>query len=93
MTIKAEALLSRYPNLSEQELATLINIFPHLRILDVGLMTADDQLSENLAAFRRDHGNKLKTPASSLIALAFLAVPAIVALGALWWFLAPIGGM
>jgi hypothetical protein len=91
MTVRAEALLKRYPNLSEHELATLIDIFPRLRILDLGLMTCDERLSEKLDAFHRDHGRKLKAPVSSLI--AFLAVPGIIALGLLWWALAPTFGM
>lgn len=82
----------RYPNLSEEELATLINLFPHIRILDLGLMTSDARLAGKLDAFHRDHGKKLRTPISSLI--AFLAVPTIlVVAGLLWWALAPAGGM
>jgi hypothetical protein len=91
-TVRAEALLMRYPNLSEAELATLINLFPYIRILDLGLMTADDRLAGKLDAFSRDHGKKLKTPISSLV--AFLAVPTIVLVGGfLWWLLAPVAGM
>ncbi len=91
-TAKAEALLLRYPNLSEEELATLINLFPYIRILDLGLMTSDEHLSGKLDAFHRDHGKKLRTPISSLI--AFLAVPTIIAVGGLlWWALAPTTGM
>jgi len=91
-TATAEALLLRYPNLSEEELATLINLFPYIRILDLGLMTSDDRLAGKLDAFHRDHGEKLKTPISSLI--AFLAVPTIIVLGGfLWWLLAPTAGM
>lgn len=85
MTVKAEALLRRYPDLGEEELANLIDMFPSLRILDVALMTTDDQLSKRLAAFHRDHRRKLKTPLSSTI--AFLAVPGTVALALLWWIL------
>lgn len=91
-TVTAEALLMRYPNLSEEELATLINLFPYIRILDLGLMTADDRLAKKLDAFHRDHGNRLTAPISSLI--AFLAVPAIIILGGfLWWLLAPAAGL
>ena len=91
-TVKAEALLARYPNLSDVELATLINLFPYIRILDLGLMTSDDRLAPRLDAFHRDHGKKLKAPISSLI--AFLAVPTIlVVAGLLWWALAPTVGM
>lgn len=90
-TVKAEALLMRYPNLSEAELATLINLFPYIRILDLGLMTSDDRLAGKLDAFHRDHGEKLKTPISSLI--GFLALPAILLLAGLWWALTPATGM
>lgn len=91
-TVKAEALLMRYPNLTEEELATLINLFPYIRILDLGLMTSDDRLAGKLDAFHNDHGKKLRTPISSLI--AFLAVPAIlVVAGLLWWALAPAAGL
>ena len=91
-TVKAEALLARYPNLSEEELATLINLFPYIRILDLGLMTSDERLARKLDSFHRDHGNKLKTPISSLI--AFLAVPTIIVVGGiLWWLIGPAAGM
>ena len=91
-TATAEALLLRYPNLSEEELATLINLFPYIRILDLGLMTSDEHLSGKLEAFQRDQGKKLKTPISSLI--AFLAVPTIILVGGfLWWALTPTVGM
>ena len=91
-TVKAEALLMRYPNLSETELATLINLFPNIRILDLGLMTSDDRLAPKLDAFRRDHRKQLKTPISSVI--AFLAVPAIVIVVLLLgWALSPSSAM
>lgn len=80
-----ETLLSRYPDLREQELAELIELFPFLPMLDLSLMTADDQLSEKLAEFQRDHGKQLKAPVSSLI--LFLAFPALVVIGSLWWVL------
>lgn len=91
-TLEAEALLQRYPNLSEAELATLINLFPYIRILDLGMMTFDDRLAGKLDAFHRDHGDKLRTPISWLIAI--LAVPAILILtGLSWWMLSPATGM
>ena len=80
---KVEALLKRYPHVSDQELATLLEIFPQLPILDHALMTSDDRLASKLEAFHRDHGRKLKTRWSSL--LVFLAIPAIVTGFVLWW--------
>lgn len=80
---RAETLVARYPNLSEVELAELINLMPRLPMLDFGLMTADDQLSDRMEAFHRDHGDKLGPSLAS--AVTFLAVPAIIALGLTWW--------
>jgi hypothetical protein len=87
MTVRAEALLSRYPRLGDHELAILIDLFPRLRILDVGLMTADDRLSRQVQAFHRDHGRKLASPISTL--LGFLSLPAMLMLGLVWWYFGP----
>ena len=81
-TLRVQALLARYPNLSEQELAELINLFHYLRLLDVGLMSADDRLSDKLADFRRDHGHALVRPREKLIMA--LALSAIFVLGLAW---------
>ena len=34
-TLRVEHLLSRYPNLKEEELAELINLFPHLEVMNI----------------------------------------------------------
>lgn len=84
--VKAEALLNRYPDLSEQELAHLIRTFAHLPLLDFGLMAADERLGEKLDEFYRDHGDKLRPPLSG-VAWA-MAVPAVIAIGLLYWVVA-----
>ena len=89
LTLKAEALLVRYPKLDERELQTLIDIFPRLRILDLGMMTADDRLARKLEAFQEDHGRRLKTPVASVI--AYLALPILMMLTLMWWGLSPTG--
>ncbi|HWJ70508.1 MAG TPA: hypothetical protein VNS79_10725 [Sphingobium sp.] len=86
LAIRAEALLVRYPRINDQELASLIDIFPYVSMLDRGLMSADARLSEKLAAFHRDHGGKMKAPEAALIGL--IAFPLIMAAGMLWWILA-----
>jgi hypothetical protein len=85
-TLRVEALLGRYPNLSEQEIAELINLFPTISILDQGLMTADADLSGKFRDFHVEHGKKLRLPISSLI--IFLAVPVTLAITALIFMLA-----
>jgi hypothetical protein len=83
--LKVKSLLSRYPHLDEQELTALVEVFPHLAILDYGLMTGDEALSDKLKAFERDHKRRLKAPLSSI--LAVIAVPAVMAVVVLWWML------
>ena len=82
-TQETENLLARYPRLSEQELARLIEIFPDLPPIDKAVITADDRLSGNLAAFYRDHGDKLCPSLAALSLLLFLPITAAAA--ALWW--------
>lgn len=86
MTIRVQSLLERYPDLDEEELATLIELFPYVPTIDVGVMAANDRLSEKFAAFHRDHGGGFAAPVKPL--LAALAVPGVVAAGVLWWTLA-----
>lgn len=55
-------LISRYPNLSEVELARLINLYRHVSALDVALMSSDEELGPKLNDFFEDHRSQLKTP-------------------------------
>lgn len=85
VALRAEALINRYPNLSEVELAELINLMRRLPVLDFGLMAADDHLAGKMEAFHRDHGDRLGPSLAS--AVTFLAVPAMVVLGLIVWAL------
>ena len=72
----AQALLQRYPDLSEAEVGVLIRTFAGLPLLDFGLMAADEQLSDKLEAFYADHGETLRpTVWESTWAIA---VPALI---------------
>lgn len=80
---RAEDILSRYPDIGERELSTLIAEIPRLPILDFALMTADERLARKLEAFNRDHGHKLKKSWAS--AAVFLFVPVCLVLAIVWW--------
>ncbi len=83
--LRAETLLTRYPNLSEPELAELINLFPTLRSVDQMVLTANGRLSGKFADFHREHSEELKMPRAERI--AFVAIPAVLGILALWWAL------
>ena len=86
LTLKVETLLKRCPNLSEDELADLIEMVPFVPVLDTALMAADEELSQRFEAFHRDHGHKLKPKLPTLAAT--LLFPAMFLIWLLWWFLA-----
>jgi hypothetical protein len=81
-TLEVERLLRRYPDLRRDELHRLIHGFARLPMVDVALMTADEQLSRRLDAFHRDHGKKHRLGPGALI--AFIALPGLLLAGLLW---------
>jgi hypothetical protein len=81
LAVEATQLIGRYPNLTATELDRLIEIYPRLPILDIGLLTADPSISTRLDAFCREHGRKLKRSNAGL--LLFLILPVAVLIWAL----------
>jgi hypothetical protein len=79
---QASELIARYPNLSEIELARLINLYRELSALDVALMISDEQLGPRLDSFSSDHRSKIRTPLRQYAALVGYAV---LAVGAVAW--------
>lgn len=74
---QAVDLIRRYPNLSEIELARLINLYRQLPALDVALMISDDDLSPRLDRFFSEHRSKIRTPFRQYAVLVVLAVVGI----------------
>jgi hypothetical protein len=67
-------LIGRYPNLSEIELARLINLYRELPALDIALMLSDESLAPRLDRFSADHRSKIRTPFRHYAALVAYAV-------------------
>ena len=79
---KARELIGRYPNLSETELARLINLYRELSALDMALMLSDERIAPRLDRFSADHRSKIRTPFRHYAALVGYAV---LGLGAVAW--------
>jgi hypothetical protein len=77
---EAAALIGRYPNLGETELARLINLYRGFSALDMALILSDEQLAPNLDRFSGDHRSKIRTPFRQYAALVGYAVVAVAAL-------------
>ena len=74
-------LVSRYPNLSETELARLINLYRNLSALDTALMLSDEGLAPRLDRFSRAHRSKVRPPFrqyAGLLAYALLTIGAVI---------------
>lgn len=59
---EARELIDRYPNLSEIELARVINLYRELSALDMALMLSDEDLAPKLDRFVKDHRSKVRPP-------------------------------
>ena len=79
---RVEELLGRYPNMSEQELAELINLFPNVNMVARAVMTADERLGEKVVELYRDHGTKLDGAIGGRTLSVALA--ALLAIGLFW---------
>jgi hypothetical protein len=76
---EARELIRRYPNLSETELARLINLYRELSALDMALMLSDERLGPKLDRFSADHRSRIRAPFRHFAALVGYAVAAIAA--------------
>lgn len=77
---QASELIDRHPNLSETELALLINLYRELSALDMALMISDEQLGPKVDRFFADHRSKIRTPLRQYAALLGTAIFGILAI-------------
>lgn len=82
---QARALISRYPNLSETELALLINLYRELSALDMAMMISDDEIAAKLDRFSAEQRSSIRTPFRQYAALVGTGVLGIFAIA---WALA-----
>ena len=82
---EARKLIARYPQLSEQEVASLIEMCATLPFLDFSILASDEAVGANFAAFYDDHGAKLRPP---VMGWSWAAAPILVmSIGLFIWAL------
>lgn len=82
---EAHALIRRYPNLSEIELAKLIGLYRELPMLEVALMLSNKHLAPKLDKFTEQHRASLRAPFQQY---AFLLAYIALGVGVFIWALA-----
>jgi hypothetical protein len=83
---EATVLIRRYPAISDAEADRLVAIYPKLPMLQLAMMSSDEELSPRLEAFRRDHAGRLRVPARHIAGL--LSPMLLVAIVAIWMLFA-----
>jgi hypothetical protein len=74
-------LIGRYPNLSEIELARLINLYRDLSALEMALMLSDEKLAPSLDRFSTDNRSSIRRPFHEYAALLGYAAVGIAVAG------------
>lgn len=69
-------LLSKYPNISDQDTAEVIRFIRSARYVEMGLLSSETAVRRQLDRFMRDHRAKLRT---SPVRLAFAILMVIIA--------------
>lgn len=59
---EATVLVRRYPAISAADADRLVAIYPKLPMLQIAMMSSDEELAPRLEAFRRDHASRLRVP-------------------------------
>lgn len=77
-------LLSRYPGISEHDVDEIVEFLRTGRHLDIGLLTADDELRPKLDDFVKNHRSRLGLTFGELGAVAMLIAAFLVVCWLLW---------
>lgn len=81
-----EDILRRYPNISEEDTATVLNFLRTGTHMDVGLVAGSDELKDKVRAFRKQHRRKLGLKWHEI--LLFVAATGGPAAAMFWRYLA-----
>lgn len=85
----AADLLTRYPQVSDIEAKAILAFLRKGRHLDVGMLTADEQLKPYLDRFMEDHGKHLRVSVGEATAVIVAIAGLFLALGLVWEAIKP----
>lgn len=81
---RIEALLRRYPGLTDDEMGELLLFFRKGPALEVGLLTGNEELRPQLDRFRAENARALSIGARELAIIAVLIVIVLAVVALLW---------
>ncbi|MDQ8756828.1 hypothetical protein RCO27_11375 [Sphingosinicella sp. LHD-64] len=81
---RMEALLRRYPGLTDDETHALLQFVRNGPALELGLISGKDDLKPQLDRFRADHAKALSIGMREIAIIAALVIAVVVAVVLLW---------
>lgn len=82
--VRIEALLRRYPGLTDEEMHELLQFVRKGPALEIGLISGKDELKPQLDRFRADHAQDLSIGGREIAIIAALVIVVVVAVILLW---------
>lgn len=81
---RVAVLLRDYPDVETDETAEITRFLRKGCILEIGLLTADEELSPKVVRFRAEHAGKLGLSARDYLLAALIVAALVVACVLLW---------
>jgi len=82
-------LLSRYPHVSDGDRREILTFMKEGRHLDIGLLTANDNLRPKLDAFMTDHERHFRIDAGTMFRVLAMLGAVVITCWLLWELLGP----
>ena len=81
---RVASLLARYPRATDDDVAEIVEFLRTGRHLDIGLLTADDELRPKLDAFMEEHKQHLRLKIGEVAAVVALIAAFLFTCWLLW---------
>lgn len=86
---RVAALLGRYPHVSDKDRKEILAFMKEGRHIDIGLLTANDQLRPQLDAFIEDHKRHFRVGVADVARLLGVIATALLVCWLLWELVRP----
>ncbi|HEX2803428.1 MAG TPA: hypothetical protein VHN55_05525 [Sphingomicrobium sp.] len=83
-------LLSRYPDVSDQHRREILDFLKEGRHIDIGLLTANDNVRPRLDAFMADHRRHFQIDLFDMVKAVAVIAAAMLVLALLWEIVRPV---
>ena len=88
---RVSSLLTRYPDVSDEHREEILTFLKEGRHLEIGLLTANDNVQPQLDAFMADHRHHFRICLAEVARMLLVLAAAVLVLRLLWEIIRPVG--